>query len=223
MSDITNNDELKARSVELAERAFRLRDRAEDTPTKEKLHNAGNELVLIDNRQRFYDAQRILEQGDAWTEDQRALAHELNVADRTYRGNNSISFEDARQFIETLVATTTNSRPNGIDELTEKLSQHFRTLTVSNDEQRRKVAIDFILSYIEEGLQHSHNEEGIKNEMTDPIVLTLRGIRDSLLVHRELLFDENELMNTYQNEGAQIERLGLARHQLDQLYAAADH
>ena len=54
--------------------------------------------------------------------------------------------------------------------------------------------------------------------MIDPLVMDLRNVRDSLLVHRELLYDEEDLLNRYKTEGETIERLGIVRHQLDELY-----
>ena len=212
-----DNDELKARSIELAERAFRLRDRATDTDTKEKLHATGNELIQVDNRQRFYDAQRILERGDVWTEDQRTLAHEINVADRQLRGGVTLTIEQALKYVEQWVEAAKKVTVDQ-DVTTEPLEEHFRTLLVSNDEIRRKNAIGYLLSYAEDILQYAHVNDHPENEMTDPAVLAVRDIRDSLLVHRELLFDEEDLVEKFKNEGQAIDRLGLARHQVEELY-----
>ncbi|MFZ3010175.1 MAG: hypothetical protein WA030_04150 [Candidatus Microsaccharimonas sp.] len=218
---MNDNEELKARSVELAERAFRLRDKAKDGNTQEKLHAAGNELIMIDNRRRFYDSQRELEQGDTWSEDQRTLAHEINVADRNMRGTIIISFESSLEYLNQWFQSVSDNPPEGVTELIENLVEELQIIKTSGSDNRRKEAINFIITFIEEVLQYSHKDEDIKNEMTDPTVLMLRDIRDSLLVHRELMFDENELVTRYKSEGQRIERLGLARHQLAELYKSA--
>jgi hypothetical protein len=220
---MADTDELKARSIELAERAFRLRDRATDEDTRKKLHATGNELIMTDNAHRFYDAQGILEVGDVWVEDQRVLAHEMSVVDRMMRRATSISFDSALDAVNEWVEGSLDQQSEkDADNLTVRLAESLRTLLVSNDEHRRKDAIAFVLSYVEDVLRYSHTQEpNPEYEMEDPLILKLRDIRDSLLVHRELLYDEDELVDGFKNEGDKVERLGLARHQLDELYKAA--
>ncbi len=214
-----DNDELKARSVELAERAFRLRDRIGDNDSKEKLHTVGNELINIDNRHRFYDAQRVLETSGAWTEDQRALAHEISVADRNVHGFNNMDIQESikllGQWAQIALNDTVPDKPDGKLVL---LGQNLQILVSSEDKRLRKDAVSYALSYVEEVLRFAHEDENQEDEMIDPLVMDLRNVRDSLLVHRELLYDEEDLLNRYKTEGETIERLGIVRHQLDELY-----
>jgi hypothetical protein len=217
---MNNTDELKARSVELAERAFRLRDRSTDDETKQKLHGVGNELIIIDNLHRFYDAQNILEVGDMWTEDQRSLAHELSMSDHQLRSEQVMSFNEALKFIEHWIDVATANKSSETDPVTDQLRVSLETIHDTNDTARGKAAINSILSYVEDVLQYAHVNENAVNETSSPTVLSLRNVRDCLLVHRELLFDEKDLSEKFKDEGMKVERLGLARHQLDELYKA---
>jgi hypothetical protein len=216
---MNDNDELKARSIELAERAFRLRDRAPDTKTEQKLHATGNELININNRQRFYDAQRSLEIAENWTEDQRALAHEISVADRNLRGIGSVDIKETLETLQQWVIAANTKKVT--DNPTTLLNQHLEKLLTTGNESGERDSVTYVLSYIEDALQFAHNDENPQDEITYPIILNLRNFRDSLIVHRELLYDEDELITKYQNESEKIQRLGLARQQLDELYKAA--
>ena len=214
---MNDNDELKARSIELAERAIRLRDRALDEDTKKKLHYVNNELINIDNRQRFYDAQTPLELVENWTEDQRALAHEINVADRQMRGIQSFNLEE-----------TVNQLIEIIDRMSEspslvitKVAESLQILLSNRARSERKAAVNYVLAFLEDALQKEDEGDVQQNESVDPTLIKFRNMRDSLLVHRELLYDAGELVEEYRFEGEKIERLGLLRHELDELYSKA--
>ena len=211
---MNDTDELKARAVELAERALRLRDRATDDNTKEKLHTVNNELINLENRQRFYDAQKSLEVVENWTEDQRALAHEMSVADRQLRGLATLSIKDTINQLFAIIEKIGYSADSSIA----LLDTNLRILTETGDFSQKKNALSYILGFLEDMLQHIDQDDDHQNELTDPSVLKFRNMRDSLLTNRELLYDENDLVNNYKSEGEKIDRLGLARHQLDELY-----
>lgn len=214
---MNDTDELKARAVELAERALRLRDRATDDNTKEKLHSVNNELINLENRQRFYDAQKSLEVVENWTEDQRALAHEMSVADRQLRGLTSLSIKDTINQLFEIIEKIGDSADSSIT----LLGTNLRILTETGNSSQKKNALSYILGFLEDMLQHIDQDDDHQNELTDPSVLKFRNMRDSLLIDRELLYDENDLVNNYKSEGEKIDRLGLARHQLDELYNQA--
>ena len=217
---MNNDDELKARSIELAERAFRLRDRAQEPTDKEKLHAAGNELINIENPQRFYDAQRMLEIGGIWTEDQRSLAHEMNVADRGHRGSAPVTLASAVELISKWIYPIKEMSLDANDPRNTLLYMA-QVLIAGDDNEEYKKAIGYLISYVENILQYAHEDEIVRDEMADTFVLSLRNVRDALLVHRELLYDEDQLVNTYKHEGEKVEQIGLLRHQLDELYKTA--
>src|ERR1019366_5215756 len=114
-----DNDTLKARSIELAERANRLKDKASESDIRDKFDNAADVLIQIDKPDRFYLAQSKLENDAAWTEEMRSLAHEIDLADKTIRDDELLSLDETIQILgqwnkNYLSSTTTEIHETGV-------------------------------------------------------------------------------------------------------------
>ncbi|GAC1391614.1 MAG: hypothetical protein NVSMB46_04760 [Candidatus Saccharimonadales bacterium] len=215
---MSDSNELKARAVELAERALRLKDRAVDNGIKGLLHAAANELIMLDNEQRFYDAQIKLERFNTWLEDQRSLAHEINVADRAIRNMPDLDLEKALHYLENWSTNYIASTNPEVAEIGQTLHSNLEVLNTAQDNIMQKQALNHILSFVEALLAHTAVTEKVAINNT---VLFMRATRDNLLVARELLYDEDDLLTKYKEEGTAVDRLSVARHVVDELYKTA--
>lgn len=214
---MNDNDELKARSIELAERAFRLRDRATTNAAKEGLHSAGNELIMLDDTNRFYAAQSALELYNSWLEDQRSLAHEINVADRLLRGSQSLDITSILNRLEEWARDYVACRDPIVIKIGHSLNSNIILLNSSKNAQEKKEALNYIMLVIETLLEHTAQQDGTSRTVNE-MVLLLRAMRDGILVARELSYDEEDLLTKYREEGAVVERLAVARHTVAELY-----
>ena len=216
------DQENQARSIELAERSLRLRDRATDTSAKEGLHAAANQLIFLNNLNRFYDAQTELEKQNHWLEDYRSLAHELNVADRNLRNTLPIEraniFSTLRDWSRTFIASADQEASAIGHEIIDNLDILSDDSSPSIDE---KTALTYLLSVVEVLLEHAALQvpEMIDKKTTDETVILMRLIRDYIIVIRELAYDEDTLLNNYEHEGEQVNRLTIARHTVEMLYS----
>lgn len=207
---------LKARAIELAERAYRQKDRATDERVQEALDATAAELLRIDDIQRFFKAQSKLEKHSLWTEEQRALAHEMSAADLTIKNVQTFDIDVAVLFLKRwansyLASTNDEARQvgEGINAALEKLMA-LETLAVKQE------SFNYIISFLEAVLEHAANNEATVS--TETIVL-LRNMRDSLLSARELLYDEDDLLEKVQDPNSEIVRLRLARESVEAIIA----
>ena len=210
--DTAIKDQLKARSLELAERAYRLKERAGDSATTEKLDKVGDTLIEINNANRFYLAQTYLELIGIWAEDRRSLAHEINTEDQTLRKLNAITFEQVHEILETWVRAYTSSTVK----TTISFGFTIQKVLAGLDGQNKKEEFDTILEIIEQLLLNS--DVVINPSTIDSRILQLRAMRDALLVKRELDVDLGELNEENRAEGDQVARVELARSTLANVY-----
>lgn len=210
-----DSEALKARAIELSERAYRQKARASSVATKQRLDDAGDELIRLDNLDRFYVAGTMLEAGQEWTEEQRALAHELNGADQTMRGIEPLTSGQALQMLDKLSGEYSASQNQQTQQTGQNISQTLQKLSDDLPAKDQKTAYNYLLALIESVLEHIrvHDDNPINNT-----VLLLRNMRDSLLSARELLFDENELLAGDKIEDQQVDKVELARETLNEIY-----
>jgi len=214
-----DNDSLKARSIELAERANRLRDKTSDSVIKEKFDSAADTLVQIDKLDRFYLAQSMLEKDTAWSEEMRSLAHELNSADHVIKSSSPISFENAVQTLkEWDIGYLSSPNPETAKTGTE-IDSALALLNADDPKSDRKQALDSLISFFETLLSHIQTQNEM-SETDNPKVIQLRNMRDAVLVNRELTIDISELVKENDNENINENSVELARETLNELYDA---
>ena len=211
-----NTDTLKARSIELAERANRLRDKANDSAIKDKFDNAADSLIQIDNIDRFYLAQTMLEKDTAWSEEMRSLAHEINSAHHVLTNSTPISFEASMQTLEGWNKVYLSSSSPEISKIGSEIDSALQTLYINDPRSDRKYALDYLISFFETVLSHIQTNN-IANE-DDPTVNQLRNMRDAVLVRRELTIDISELVKENADENINDDSVKLARETIAELY-----
>jgi hypothetical protein len=211
-----NNDTLKARSIELAERANRLRDKTSDSVIKEKFDNAADILIQIDNLDRFYLAQSLLEKNTAWSEEMRSLAHELNSADHVVKNSLPISFEVSMQTLEEWNKAYLSSSNPEISKVGTEIDAALALLFTQDPESNMKQALDYMISFLETILSHIHTNSS--EDKDNPTIIELRNMRDAVLVKRELVIDISELVKENDNENINANSVELARETLNEIY-----
>lgn len=211
--------DLQARSIELAERAYRQKDRAQTADAKASLDDAADELIQINNLNRFYFAQSRLEKNYAWTEEIRALAHELNVADQTLRGSHAIAVNETVAILSSLAGTYITSNNQEVRQLGQDVLVALKRLTETTPTPDVvKSSIGFLIAALESILEHIENKRTGQPASIDPTTLSIRAMRDSLLSARELLIDTHELLVKDAQEGELVDRVQLARNSLAEIY-----
>jgi hypothetical protein len=209
-----------ARSVELAERAYRLKDRADDESVRDKLETAGDELIRVDNPARFYGAQSILETCQNWSDDRRSLAHELNVADQELQGEPPMTLAEMDKFLDDCSDSCLSSSLEDIRDLGSMIRSDRQVLSAVGASTDRKVALDSLLTIVEHLLLNSGT---ITNPLvTDPKIKKLRAVRDTVLVERELVADLKSLITEDQKQKQSGMALKLARETLDEVFKSID-
>jgi hypothetical protein len=211
-----DNDNLKARSIELAERANRLRDKTADSVIKEKFDNTADVLVQIDKLDRFYLAQSVLEKDTAWSEEMRSLAHELNSADHVIKNSKPISFVDAMQTLEEWNKAYLSSTNPEISKVGTEIDAALALLFTNDPESNMKQALDYLISFLETILSHVQTKNNEDKE--NSTISQLRNMRDAVLVKRELVIDISELVKENENENINANSVELARETLNEIY-----
>lgn len=213
---IMNSEALKARSIELAERAYRQKDRTRDDSVKSRLDDAADELIHIENPNRFFSAQSKLEKNGEWTEEQRALAHEINVADQIIRNINAMKSNDAIRTLESWSEKYIASYNPEIKQTGQTIYSALRDLITQEAPSTKKDSLNYLIALIESILAHIQLE--VTNDTINENVILLRSMRDAFLSVRELLFDETELLDEDKKEDQQVDRVQLARESLKEIY-----
>jgi hypothetical protein len=215
-----NEDSFKARSIELAERLYRQKARAQETEEKIRLDDAADELIKVDNPNRFYTAQSKLEISSLWSEEQRALAHEISALDLGQRDIAPLQFPFVIQTLEGWVSFYAASPNEGTQEVGKTLYQALQELTAGQKTTVYKQALNYLLNLFEVLLTHSAAEaKAINTNLIDPSVILLRNMRDTTLVARELLVDDVELLDADNQENGQFGQVSAARETLQEIYA----
>lgn len=214
-----NQNILKARGIELAERAQRLRSRAPDTKTQEKLDNCADELIRPDNTDRFETAQNALELAAGWREEDRSLAHEINSAWLDQHGLDPISLEQALPTLTTWAALYQRSTRPEIQAAGKNLASALGQLAAPQQRSTQKYALNYLLEFLEAMLAHLATRDDGDDNMTQTIRL-LRSMRDAALVSRELIVDDAELLEADKVEDNQFDQVTQAREALDEIYSS---
>lgn len=209
-----DSDYLKARSIELAERAYRLRDRAQGDASA-KLDDAGDNLITVSEPYRFLNAQDALEADTIWQEDMRSLAHEINVANNMLENREDLTIEQAFQYVTDWVKSYQESDQLEVRDLGSHIDGIQTTISTSKDTKEKKDAFNDFLGLMEMMLTHAHQDA---NAQADTLYF-LRAMRDAFLVGRELLIDDVELLGNDLDEGYVTHRIDIARQHVNELYS----
>lgn len=212
-----DTEALKARSIELAERAYRLKDRADNDTLKLKLDNAGDILIQVNDQNRFYLAQSKLENDTTWTEATRALAHEINTADQLLKNIKVLNFEAAMKFLEQWTTQYMTSSNSSTRQTGSMINSAIQMIILKEPSLTQKESINYLISFLEAIL--SQIEIGVTEDQLSATVLIIRNVRDALLSARELLIDEGELLAKDEQENQEVDRVELARESLKEIYA----
>lgn len=210
-----SDEEYKARSVELAERAYRLKDRAETFDTSNILEQVGDVLIQVDQPDRFYKAQSFLEALPNWTDDVRSLAHEINQMDQTVYGAPSMTFDQSFTALSTLAEQYADSHNEAVNGFGQNLRALLTAIARPNDEAAFALSINTLLDAIEDLLINLHKSSG--NETADK-VRSLRLIRDSILVKRQLAVDTEKLVALNDQDISQTQRVRASEEALEEVY-----
>lgn len=205
---------LKARSIELAERAYRQKGRAVDEHVREVLDAAAAELLQIDDTPRFFNAQSQLEKHSTWTEEQRALAHEVNTADLSLRDMHNFNIDVSMMFLRKWADSYAKSGNTEARQTGESIHRALEEIESQTTVSREQESFNYLISFVEVILEHGANHD---EKLSEETVLMLRNLRDSLLSARELLYDEAELLKKIQEPDSQIKRLELAREAVEEI------
>ncbi len=216
-----DDETLKARSVELAERANRLKEKAGDGYVREKFDSAADTLIQINNPDRFYFAQSKLEKDTTWTEEMRSLAHEIDLADKTIRNEELLTFDEtihaiAEWNMSYLASTRPEIHATGIS-----INNAIKALSENQSEASIKVSLNYLMSFLETVLAHIQSKDKSENKVEglNKMVFVLRNVRNALLVKRELSVDEDKLLEENEKENINTDRVELARDSLDEIYS----
>lgn len=212
-----DNTNIEARSIELAERAYRLKVRTNDAALKEKLESVGDQLILIEDPERFYNAQTILETVDLWLEDRRSLAHELNTIDKQINGQKNTSFAEVLLIIRKWVEGYSLSPSPAVKEYGLKMLELLSSVSSATTREQKKHSLISLLESIEDLLVNTHTA-GSKAESTQRVRM-LRSLRDAVIVQRELQVDEQDLLQRNDQEISQGDRVKAAREVLEEVYS----
>ncbi|MEO8104896.1 MAG: hypothetical protein ABI602_00990 [Candidatus Saccharibacteria bacterium] len=215
-----NQEVLKARSVELAERANRLAERAGGTESQTKLRNCADELINLDNAARFEAAQSALEHSTQWSEDQRSLAHEINAAWLAQWGHQPMSFEQVLEILDGWVHTYQASSHPEIRTAGQNLRQALDQLVIPAQPAVQKDALNYLLELFEVLLSHLEAKQEQVNDQMKHTIHMLRNLRDATLVTRELTVDEADLLDNEKSSATQFDKVTAARDALDEIYAS---
>lgn len=205
---------LQARSIELAQRLYRQKQRATTSETKLKLDDAADELIKIDDSDRFYHAQSRIEADTYWTEEWRALAHELNLADQAIRHESPMSSEDAFEIIEEWAELYQRSQTESIRTFGHELETAVENL--ENRSSQHKSTLNYLLTVLETLL--TDRKQSADPYEIEPTVRLVRCLRDAILVHRQLTIDIHELIREDAIEDHQMESLNKVRSSITGMF-----
>jgi len=215
---LDNEELLKARSVELAERSKRLIERTNDTNTKSNLGDCAAELIRLDNSNRFDSAQKALEQSVQWSEAERSLAHEIHSAEQMQNNTLAMSFDEVIQILDNWSRSYITSAHPEINIAGQNLYRALQQLVVPEERSTQKAALNYLMELFEVLLAHIGTK---KDEVDNKSILTvrqLRRMRDAVLVTRELDIDDPELLDNQSRENLQFDSVTTARDALDEIY-----
>ncbi len=208
---------LRARAIELAERANRLKNRADSEDIQDIFDHAADTLIEVDKPERFYLAQTKLESENLWSEEMRSLAHEINMADQASKGTSPISFESSVNTLQTWNQSYLNSSNPEVMKISLEINIALLNLKNPESEYKVKEALEYLLSFIEALLSHIHSTE--ISSLDNPTIILLRNMRDATLIRRELIIDKSELDRENNNQNINNNRIQLTRESLDEIYS----
>ncbi len=211
-----DEDSLKARSIELAERAYRQRDRAGDSDKQLTLDETADELILLENPDRFFVAQSKLENIKTWTDELRTLAHEINTADQHIRQSQMLTTDVALEIINEWATSYSTSPTPQVATLGARMQQSLQQLSQKQSQQDTKSALTFLLTILESMLKHEQDKD--TSEIIKESIVYVRAIRDALLTMRALLVNAKELLIEDQQEEVHENSLDLVRDSLAEVY-----
>ena len=208
---------LNARSIELAERAYRQKARAKNEDTRQRLDDVGDELIRLGNTHRFYVAQSMFENGSHWTEEERALAHEINVA---YQGQHlvpAMSFTAASKVLTEWAAAYNKSDQDHAQQVGYELTEALAVVNANEYATNLKQAYNYLLAVVEIFLTQVRDKQAAA-EINHKVTL-LRSLRDAILVSRALAVDVGELLREDMLEDEQFDTIATAQAVLISIYA----
>jgi len=212
-----DTQELKARSIELAERAYRLKKLANGAQNRQVIDDTADELIRVDNPQRFHVAQSKLELKNIWPEELRSLAHEINVADHSLKGTSPLSSEEAYKILEQWAQVYTQSQQHEVIQTGFNILNAVESLASADAAKTRKESFNYLITLIETMMarvQLTIKDDFASNASID----LLRNIRDAVLMEREMVVDDAELLDADQVDDNQVADIQLARKSLDEIY-----
>ena len=210
-----SQDEFKARSIELAERAYRLKDRSEDFEASKILEQVGDELILVDQQDRFYKAQSFLEAMTAWAEDVRSLAHEINEMDKMVYATPDLNFDQCLQLLTDVSTSYLESPATQVNEFGSKLRELLAKFSTPEVHDDLGTSLDLLLDMIEDLLINIH--KSAKPEVPHNVRL-LRSIRDSIIIKRQLSVDQGKLVKLEDQDVTQEMRVRASQEALAEVY-----
>lgn len=207
---------LNARSIELAERAYRQKARAENLDTRQRLDDVGDELIRLGNSHRFYLAQSMFENSSRWSEEERALAHEINVAYQAQHLVPAMSFSEATKLLTDWAAAYNRSDQDHALQVGYELTEALKVVTANEYATNLKQAYNYMLAVVEIFLTQVGDKQAapdINHKLT-----LLRSLRDAILVSRALAVDVGELLREDMLEDEQFDVISTAQDVLVQIY-----
>ena len=209
------NDEFNARSIELAERTYRLKEKSGDFATSTILEQVGDELILVDQIDRFYRAQSFLEALTVWTDDVRSLAHEINELDKLVAATLNLSFEQCMNTLQELANKYSSSASDEVRAFGANLEGLLNNISTPTDETALGASLDSLLDAVEDLLINIHKSS--KSESQSNVRL-LRSIRDAILVKRQISVDKRKLEKLDDQDISQEMRVRASQEALEEVY-----
>ncbi len=210
------NNTSNARSIELAERAKRLiHSSTMGAGIGGQLDDVAEQLTNLDNSDRYYFAQSELEKNIKWTNEVRALAHEMNTEDSKLRKIDPLSPQAMHESIAYWIKSYSKSTLRTTIDFANKLNDAF-VLMQNNDRSVQSNGYSNLLAIIEQMLSSSHKINDDK--IVDHNVITLRMIRDALLDEKELNVDLYELQLEEKEDDNQQYFVDMAREEVTDIF-----
>ncbi len=224
----TSDNTLDARSITLAERAYRFKANVSANDDRTIFDEVGDELIRLENPHRFYDAQTKLEATNKWTEEKRALAHELNDADKTLRSEPTVSYEDALGLLEQWMNKHTDNGHSDSQVMHQQAKKALLQLELTSSRTIKKQSLNTLMDVMEAALSQTSRQSPPQDsqlqdhEKINQTVCLLRRTRDALLVYRMLNFDNFDLLKADAEEEEDYDRVSAVRQNLAGIYAETD-
>jgi hypothetical protein len=204
--------------VSLAEQAALLQVEGSQAAQAEELGRVQSELVNADNPNRFNLAQRRLESTPDWTDETRMLAVEINRADQDTRGEQRLTFDDAKAKIEAWSTADMASDDAETKREGRRIDSALRGLS-RPDTATQKESIGAMLADVEQTLHGYEQSDVARTPEFEAEIREYRAIRDALVMKQVELTAGAERRAKEQAEKAESDlKADHVRADLDQIY-----